>query len=91
MDDHPLVKDKDVTCWLNDMNDYVKTQTNGAKELPLADEAEFNQYLLKFAFETEAGKTYQATKTLGFDKQSKRLAVMRIQAQTFGNPRDSRN
>lgn len=43
LDDHELVVDNDVICWINDMNTYVKSL--GALELPLEDGEVFLKYL----------------------------------------------
>ena len=47
------------------------------------------EYLKSFA-ETNKGKEYVSKRHLGFDKKTGKLITMKIQAQTFGNPRDSR-
>ena len=90
-DDHALVKDDDVKCWIHDFDLFVKEDSAGTKQLPLANEMEFYMYLNEFAFKTDKGREYMRSQHLGFDKKTGRLAMMRIQAQTFGNVRDSRN
>ena len=44
-DDHELVVDNDVICWINDMNAYVKQKSLGTLELPLEDGEVFLKYL----------------------------------------------
>ena len=90
-DDHPLVKDKDVKCWIKDMDLYVRADSNNQKSIPLEDEIEFNMYLQKFAFQTEKGQGYVRDYSLGFDQVSKKLITTRIMALTYGNIRDSRS
>ena len=55
-----LVKNNRVTCWIQDMENFVKTNTassghcSGGKLMPLASEADFDKCLLAF-FQTEKG------------------------------------
>ena len=72
------------------MNAYVKKESLGAQELPLEDGEAFLSYLTKFTTLTDKGKEYVSKKHLGFDKKTGKLITMKIQAQTFGKPRDSR-
>lgn len=57
-DDHALVKDDDVKCWIHDFDLFVKKDSAGTKQLPLANEMEFYMYLNEFAFKTDKGREY---------------------------------
>ena len=89
-DDHALVRDDDVKCWIRDMDVFVREDSAGDKELPLANKMEFFMYLRKFVYESEKGREYLRSQQLGFDMNTGNLVLMSIQAQTFGDIRDSR-
>ena len=77
-DDHALVKDDDVKCWINDMDLFVREDSNGERELPLENQMEFYMYLKQFAFQTVEGQEYVRSQQLGFDKKSGKLIMMKI-------------
>ena len=57
-DDHALVRDDDVKCWIHDFDLFVREDSAGGKQLPLTKEMEFSMYLTKFTLETDKGREY---------------------------------
>ena len=69
-DDDTLVSDGIVKCWILDMNEFVKYESEGLKELPLDNEDDFNYYLGRFVIEDENGRDYTQALSLGFDAKT---------------------
>ena len=81
-----LVKEpNDLKCWILDMDE----QQPSNKKLPIADPAEFEQEMRKFAFNTEKGREHVGDFNLGFDKSTGKLIWMRIVVPSVGDPNDS--
>ena len=67
-DNSPLVKNNRVTCWILDMQSYVKANPQCAlgKAMPLENATDFNRCLVSF-LQTETGQGYLKTNMIFFD------------------------
>ena len=46
----PVVKENEVNCWIEDMDRFVREDSNGELSLPIQNEQQFNTLLKKFIF-----------------------------------------
>lgn len=77
-DESDLVKNQMVTCWILDLNEFIKNDSKGSKELPLESEDEFNAYLKRFVSEDENGIDHLRGHRLGFDLKTGQLKYMHV-------------
>lgn len=83
-DESDLVIDNDVTCWILDLDDFVKEDSNQTEKLPISDKDRFEDYLMRFISETETGGDFVKGQLLGFDVNTGKLKFMRVIAKSAG-------
>ena len=93
-----IVRDNQVNCWIKRMDEFVRRDSEGTKQLPLEPENEFNDYLFRFIEEDVDGIDAFRKQRLGFVEvepteeypYSLKLQYCVIAALSIGDSRDPR-
>ena len=94
----PIVRDKLTNCWIKRLDEFVRSDSNEEKYLPIDDELEFYTYLFRFIEEDLEGIDAFRNLRIGFFPTEKtedypfdkRLSYCVIAALSIGDSRDSR-
>ena len=86
-DSNKYVLDSDVSCWLLEMDNFVRADTASSVnklQIPIQDKAKFEEYLYRFIQETEVGGDYVKGQLIGFDVTTGKVKFMRVIAKSIG-------
>ena len=92
-----VVSDKIVNCWIKNMDNFVRKESQNRISIPIEDEEEFMTWLLLFTQKDAKGIDAFRSQKLGFVKNSDpnsihdvKLQYMVISALSIGHAKDSR-